>query len=220
MHLTEFTVHVVEDEDAARKSLVFMLTMNGFAVKVHQSAVAFLAFAPYARSGILVTDLIMPGMSGLQLLRELGDRKINIPSIMITGHGDVPIAVEAMKAGALDFIEKPVKCSMLIEAVESAAKHLTVPNAAAEEIVDIQARLQTLSEREHQVFTAVVAGSPNKLIAYNLNISPRTVEVHRAHMMVKMKAKSLPHLIRMALAPASARSDCGSCPVSGVGPED
>ncbi|MDE3759832.1 response regulator [Sinorhizobium meliloti] len=207
MHLTDFTVHVVEDEEAARQSLVFMLTMNGFAVKMHRSAVAFLAFAPHARSGVLVTDLRMPGMSGLQLLRELGDLKIKIPSIVITGHGDVRIAVEAMKAGALDFIEKPVESSMFIEAVEGAAKYLTVVNADAEDTVDIQTRLQTLSERERQVFSAVVEGLANKLIAYHLNISPRTVEVHRANMMVKMKAKSLPHLIRMALAVASTRSN-------------
>ncbi|MCO5965874.1 response regulator FixJ [Sinorhizobium meliloti] len=198
--MTDFTVHIVDDEEAVRKSLAFMLTMNGFAVKIHQSADAFRAFAPNVRNGILVTDLRMPEMSGVDLLRKLGDRKIKIPSIVITGHGDVPMAVEAMKAGAVDFIEKPFEDSVIIEAIERASEHLVVPEADAEEVVDIQARLQTLSGRERQVLSAVVAGLPNKSIAYDLDISPRTVEVHRANVMTKMKAKSLAHLVRMALA--------------------
>ncbi|MEY9163563.1 two-component system response regulator FixJ [Sinorhizobium fredii] len=198
--MTDYIVHIVDDEEAVRKSLAFMLTMNGFAVKMHQSAEAFLAFAPNVRNGILVTDLRMPDMSGVELLRSLGTQKIKIPSIVITGHGDVPMAVEAMKAGAIDFIEKPFEDSVIVEAIERASEHLVVPEADAEEIVDIQARLQTLSERERQVLSAVVAGLPNKSIAYDLDISPRTVEVHRANVMAKMKAKSLPHLVRMALA--------------------
>lgn len=198
--MTDYTVHIVDDEEAVRKSLAFMLTMNGFAVKMHQSAEAFLAFAPDVRNGVLVTDLRMPDMSGVDLLRNLGDRKIKIPSIVITGHGDVPMAVEAMKAGAVDFIEKPFDDSVIIEAIERASAHLVVPDADADEVNDIQARLETLSERERQVLSAVVAGLPNKSIAYDLDISPRTVEVHRANVMAKMKAKSLPHLVRMALA--------------------
>ncbi|ASY60815.1 response regulator FixJ [Sinorhizobium sp. CCBAU 05631] len=198
--MTDYTVHIVDDEEAVRKSLAFMLTMNGFAVKIHQSAEAFLAFAPDVRNGVLVTDLRMPDMSGVDLLRNLGDRKIKIPSIVITGHGDVPMAVEAMKAGAVDFIEKPFDDSVIIEAIERASAHLVVPDADADEVNDIQARLETLSERERQVLSAVVAGLPNKSIAYDLDISPRTVEVHRANVMAKMKAKSLPHLVRMALA--------------------
>jgi len=198
--MTDYTVHIVDDEEAVRKSLAFMLTMNGFAVKMHQSAEAFLVFAPDVRNGILVTDLRMPDMSGVDLLRNLGDRKIKIPSIVITGHGDVPMAVEAMKAGAVDFIEKPFEDSVIIEAIERASAHLVVPDADADEVNDIQARLETLSERERQVLSAVVAGLPNKSIAYDLDISPRTVEVHRANVMAKMKAKSLPHLVRMALA--------------------
>ena len=198
--MTDYTVHIVDDEEAVRKSLAFMLTMNGFAVRIHQSAEAFLAFAPDVRNGVLVTDLRMPDMSGVDLLRNLGDRKIKIPSIVITGHGDVPMAVEAMKAGAVDFIEKPFEDSVIIEAIERASAHLVVPDADTDEVNDIQARLETLSERERQVLSAVVAGLPNKSIAYDLDISPRTVEVHRANVMAKMKAKSLPHLVRMALA--------------------
>lgn len=197
--MTDYTVHIVDDEEAVRKSLAFMLTMNGFAVKMHPSAEAFLAFAPDVRDGVLVTDLRMPEMSGVDLLRNLGERKIKIPSIVITGHGDVPMAVEAMKAGAVDFIEKPFEDSVIIEAIERASEHLMV-SQDADEVSDIQARLETLSERERQVLSAVVAGLPNKSIAYDLDISPRTVEVHRANVMCKMKAKSLPHLVRMALA--------------------
>ncbi|RVI91854.1 response regulator [Sinorhizobium meliloti] len=198
--MTDYTVHIVDDEEPVRKSLAFMLTMNGFAVKMHQSAEAFLAFAPDVRNGVLVTDLRMPDMSGVELLRNLGDHKINIPSIVITGHGDVPMAVEAMKAGAVDFIEKPFEDTVIIEAIERASEHLVAAEADVDDANDIRARLQTLSERERQVLSAVVAGLPNKSIAYDLDISPRTVEVHRANVMAKMKAKSLPHLVRMALA--------------------
>lgn len=198
--MTDYTVHIVDDEEPVRKSLAFMLTMNGFAVKMHQSAEAFLAFVPDVRNGVLVTDLRMPDMSGVELLRNLGDLKINIPSIVITGHGDVPMAVEAMKAGAVDFIEKPFEDTVIIEAIERASEHLVAAEADVDDANDIRARLQTLSERERQVLSAVVAGLPNKSIAYDLDISPRTVEVHRANVMAKMKAKSLPHLVRMALA--------------------
>jgi two-component system, LuxR family, response regulator FixJ len=200
LQMTDYTVHIVDDEEPVRKSLAFMLTMNGFAVKMHQSAEAFLAFAPDVRNGVLVTDLRMPDMSGVELLRNLGDLKINIPSIVITGHGDVPMAVEAMKAGAVDFIEKPFEDTVIIEAIERASEHLVAAEADVDDANDIRARLQTLSERERQVLSAVVAGLPNKSIAYDLDISPRTVEVHRANVMAKMKAKSLPHLVRMALA--------------------
>ncbi|WP_028002379.1 response regulator FixJ [Sinorhizobium arboris] len=197
--MTDYTVHIVDDEEAVRKSLAFMLTMSGFAVKMHPSAEAFLAFAPDVRDGVLVTDLRMPEMSGVDLLRNLGERKIKIPSIVITGHGDVPMAVDAMKAGAVDFIEKPFEDSVIIEAIERASEHL-MASQDADALSDIQARLETLSERERQVLSAVVAGLPNKSIAYDLDISPRTVEVHRANVMAKMRAKSLPHLVRMALA--------------------
>ena len=198
--MTDYTVHIVDDEEPVRKSLAFMLTMNGYAVKVHQSAVSFLSFAPSIHNGILITDLRMPEMTGVDLIRRLAQQKFRIPSIVITGHGDVPMAVDAMKAGAVDFIEKPFGDSVIMEAIERASGHLSVREADADEITDVQTRLQTLSERERQVLSAVVAGLPNKSIAYDLDISPRTVEVHRANVMAKMQAKSLPHLVRMALA--------------------
>ncbi|MGY5809864.1 response regulator FixJ [Rhizobium sp. LEGMi198b] len=199
---TDYTIHIVDDEEPVRKSFAFMLATNGYAVKVHQSGALFLSFAPSIHNGILVTDLRMPEMSGIDLIRQLSVKKISIPSIVISGHGNVPMAVEAMKAGAVDFIEKPCQDAVIIEAIERASDHLHVFDTNADEILAIQARVQTLSERERQVLLAVVAGLPNKSIAHDLNISRRTVEVHRARVMSKMRAKSLPHLVRMAVAVA------------------
>jgi two-component system response regulator FixJ len=200
MAIDDQTVHVVDDEEAVRKSLAFLLTMSGFTVRVHESATGFLAAAPSIRNGCLVTDLRMPDMNGVELLRNLKSADLRIPSIVITGHGDVPMAVEAMKAGALDFIEKPFEDELLIEAVKRAAARLTETADGLDDTSTIQARLAELTERERQVLSSVVAGLANKTIAYDLNISPRTVEVHRANVMAKMKAKSLPELVRMALS--------------------
>lgn len=200
MAIDDYTVHVVDDEEAVRKSLAFLLTMFGFTVRVHESATGFLAMAPTIRNGCLVTDLRMPDMNGVELLRNLKSADLRIPSIVITGHGDVPMAVEAMKAGALDFIEKPFEDELLIEAVKRAAAQLTETADGLDDTSTIQARLDELTDRERQVLSGVVAGLANKTIAYDLNISPRTVEVHRANVMAKMKAKSLPELVRMALS--------------------
>ncbi|WP_159952689.1 response regulator FixJ [Rhizobium sp. 18065] len=196
----DFTVHIVDDEEAIRKSLAFMLTMSGHAVRVHESATAFLDFAPNIKSGVLVTDLRMPDMSGVELLRCLTAQKVMLPSIVITGHGDVPMAVDAMKAGAVDFIEKPFEESVLLEALTRASLRLKDKLVDLEDIASVRQRFEFLSERERQVLNAVVAGLPNKSIAYDLDISPRTVEVHRANVMSKMKAQSLPQLVRMAMA--------------------
>jgi two-component system response regulator FixJ len=200
MAIDDYTVHVVDDEEAVRKSLAFLLTMSGFTVRVHDSATGFLALAPTIRNGCLVTDLRMPDMNGVELLRNLKSADLRIPSIVITGHGDVPMAVEAMKAGALDFIEKPFEDELLIEAVKRAAAQLTETADGLDDTSTIQARLEELTDRERQVLSGVVAGLANKTIAYDLSISPRTVEVHRANVMAKMKAKSLPELVRMALS--------------------
>ncbi|MBL8583622.1 MAG: response regulator transcription factor FixJ [Rhizobiaceae bacterium] len=193
----DYTVHVVDDEEPVRKSLGFLLGVAGFTVRLHDSATAFLAAAPGLRNGCLITDLRMPDMSGVELLKKLGDMHVRIPSIVVTGHGDVPMAVEAMKAGALDFIEKPFEDEVLIEAVRQAATRLKAPSDADADAIN--ARIAQLSPREREVLTGVVAGLPNKTIAYDLDISPRTVEVHRANVMAKMEAKSLPELVRMAL---------------------
>jgi two-component system response regulator FixJ len=200
MAIDDFTVHIVDDEEAVRKSLAFMLTMNGFAVRVHESATAFLAVASNLRQAVLITDLRMPDMSGVELIRRLSAMAGSIPPIVITGHGDVPMAVEAMKAGAVDFIEKPFEDTVITEAIQRAAERIADNGGTRESKDDIHARIETLSERERQVLAAVVAGQPNKAIAFHLDISPRTVEVHRSNVMTKMKARNLPDLVRMSLA--------------------
>ncbi len=199
MNIGDYTVHIVDDEEVVRKSLAFLLTMAGFTVRVHDSATAFLAAAPSLRNGCLITDLRMPDLNGVELLRRLRDIGAALPSIVITGHGDVPMAVDAMKAGALDFIEKPFEEDVLIDAIRRAAEELT-KSAGGQDVGAIRARLGRLSEREREVLAGVVAGHANKTIAYDLDISPRTVEVHRANVMAKMEARSLPELVRMALA--------------------
>ncbi|MCY1745158.1 MULTISPECIES: response regulator FixJ [Ensifer] len=198
--MDDFTVHIVDDEEAVRKSLAFMLTMHGLGVRMHESASAFLSVALNLRQAVLITDMRMPDLSGLDLIRRLAALKTTIPSIMITGHGDVPMAVEAMKAGAVDFIEKPFDDNTIVEAIRRASERLSDASSPIESAEDIRTRISTLSDRERQVLTAVVAGQPNKAIAFALDISPRTVEVHRANVMAKMQARSLPELVRMSLA--------------------
>jgi two-component system, LuxR family, response regulator FixJ len=198
MEIGQYVVHVVDDEEAVRNSLAFLLTKAGFTVRIHESATAFLAAAPTIQNGCLITDLRMPDMDGVQLLQRLRALPVKIPSIVITGHGDVPMAVEAMKAGAVDFIEKPFEHSVLFEAIRRAAAELS-RQSATHDAAAINHRLSLLSEREREVLAGVIAGLPNKTIGYDLNISPRTVEIHRANVMEKMEAKNLPELVRMML---------------------
>jgi two-component system, LuxR family, response regulator FixJ len=199
MEIGDYIIQIVDDEEPVRKSLAFLLTKAGFAVRVHDSATTFLAAAPSIRNGVLVTDLRMPDITGVELLKRLRQLPVRIPSIVITGHGDVPMAVEAMKSGALDFIEKPFEDKVLIDSIKRAAAELS-KGAAGVDVSVINARLSLLSEREREVLTGVVAGLPNKTIGYDLNISARTVEVHRGNVMAKMEAKNLPELVRMAMA--------------------
>ena len=190
-------VHIVDDDEAVRQSLAFLLGSAGLTVRLYNSASAFLAGLSAVKSGCLVTDMRMPDMTGIELLQQLRAKACRLPAIVITGHGDVPLAVEAMKAGAVDFIEKPFDQETILHAVQAALER-----GFEGEVRDdpaVAARLATLSERERQVLEGLVAGHPNKTIAYDLGISPRTVEVYRANLMTKMGARSLSELIRMAI---------------------
>jgi two-component system, LuxR family, response regulator FixJ len=199
LNTADIVVHIVDDEEAVRSSLAFLLSGAGFAVRIHESATDFLAVAGNIRNGCLITDLRMPDMSGIELLRRLRDNGALLPTIVITGHGDVQMAVEAMKNGALDFIEKPFSDDVLIDSIGRAVSHAAerVENKALAE--QVRQRLSTLSERETQVLRGVVVGQANKTIAFELGISPRTVEVYRAGLMSKMQARSLPDLVRMVM---------------------
>jgi len=192
-------VHVIDDDVAVRQSLAFLLSTEGFAVRVYDSAVAFLKELPRAQAGCVVTDIRMPDMSGLDLQRHLRETKSGFPVIVITGHGDVPLAVEAMKAGAVDFIEKPFEDEVLLSAIRVALSRNVKDSERLARVAAIRERLSLLSGRERDVLGGLVAGKPNKIIAHDLGISARTVEVYRANVMTKMQADSLSDLVRMAL---------------------
>jgi two-component system response regulator FixJ len=195
-----FVVHIVDDDEAVRQSLAFLLSTAGIPVRVYESATSFLAALPTLQPGCLVTDVRMPDMTGIELLQQLRDRDIKLPVIVITGHGDIPLAVEAMKSGAIDFIEKPFAEESILRAVRAAEDRAKKLGRRSEEETQVAVRLAALSERERQVLEGLIAGHANKTIAYELGISPRTVEVYRANVMTKMQAKSLSELIRMTLA--------------------
>jgi len=192
-------VYVIDDDEAARQSLEFLLRANTFNVETFDSATAFLQVAPGLKSGCVITDVRMPGISGMELLRRLGELKIPLPVIVITGHGDVPLAVEAMKFGALDFLEKPFDDNILLASVRSALQRQHGDTQQQAERAIIDERLAALSNREREVLQGLVAGHANKRIAFDLGISPRTVEIYRANLMTKMQAASLSDLVRMAL---------------------
>jgi two-component system, LuxR family, response regulator FixJ len=195
--MSDRIVHIVDDDEAVRQSLAFLLGSAGLTVRLYDSASAFLAGLSGVKNGCLVTDVRMPGMTGIELLQQLRSRACHLPAIVITGHGDVPLAVEAMKAGAVDFIEKPFDQEAILHAVQAALERGV--EGEGREDPAIAAKLATLSERERQVLEGLVSGHPNKTIAYDLGISPRTVEVYRANLMTKMDAHSLSELIRMAI---------------------
>lgn len=195
-------IHVVDDDEAVRQSLAFLLGSAGLAVRLYDSAASFLAGLSSVSGGCLITDIRMPGMSGLELLHALKAKACRLPTIVITGHGDVPLAVEAMKAGAIDFIEKPFDQEVLLSAVKTALERSG--GGASEEERIVAAKLASLSARERQVLEGLIEGHSNKAIARDLGISPRTVEVYRANLMTKMEAGSLSELIRMALRAESA----------------
>ena len=192
-------VHVIDDDEAARQSLEFLLRSARIEVRTYDSAMAFLEIVPSINSGCIITDVRMPEMSGVDLLRRLKDLQIGIPVIVITGHGDVQLAVEAMKTGAADFLEKPFDDDVLLASVQSALTRFEKDAQREAERSELKERLAMLSNREREVLEGLVAGHPNKIIAYDLGISPRTVEIYRSNVMTKMKASSLSELVRMAL---------------------
>lgn len=192
-------VHLIDDDEDIRRALAFLLGTAGLAVRVHESALKFLEKLDTLQPGCIVSDVRMPGMDGLELQQKLKAMGVEMPIIIMTGHADVPLAVQAMKAGAVDFIEKPFDDEILLSAIRIAFDVYDKSGQSSTEIAQIQARLDTLSAREREVLVGLLAGHANKTIAYDLELSPRTVEVHRANVMSKMKARSLSELVRMAL---------------------
>jgi two-component system response regulator FixJ len=202
-------VHIVDDDDAVRDSLALLLDAAGIAVRTYDSATSFLTQARGLSVGCILTDVRMPDLDGLGLQRRLTEMGVTLPVIVMTGHGDVPIAVAALKAGAADFLEKPFDDERLIAAVRAALATSWDAQRHAAAAAQIGTRLASLTRREREVLNLLVAGNPNKTIAYDLGASPRTVEVHRARVMEKMGARSLAELVRMVIAvipePAAAK---------------
>ncbi|MBN9454129.1 MAG: response regulator transcription factor FixJ [Bosea sp.] len=192
-------VHIVDDDLAVRQSLSFLLASDGFPVRLHESASQFLDNVRESPTGCIITDVRMPGIDGIEFLRGLARRGFSLPVIVMTGHADVSLAVEAMKEGAVDFIEKPFDDELLLAAVRSALDRHQRKTQREAQGIDILVRLKSLSEREKQVLDRLVEGKANKVIAHELGISPRTVEIYRANVMTKMRAASLPELVRFAL---------------------
>jgi two-component system response regulator FixJ len=193
-------IHVIDDDAAMRDSLAFLLDVSGFEPKVHESADAFLSVFEPASLGCVVSDIRMPGMNGIELVRRLKGAGSACPVVLITGHGDVGLAVEAMKAGAADFIEKPFDDAALLGAIRAALEAQPAVQGDSTAKKEAEARLAELSPRERDVLQGLVAGKINKVIAHDLSISPRTVEVYRANLMAKTGARSMSELMRIALA--------------------
>jgi two-component system response regulator FixJ len=196
----ERLVYVVDDDEAVRESLSALLETKSYTVRTFALAREFLGAAPTLRPGCLIADIRMPEMDGLELQRQLTERNFAFPLIVITGHGDVPLAVRAMKVGAVDFIEKPFSADAILASIDAALARLAASGEGESQAAAAAARISLLSPREREVLQGLLAGLPNKSIAYDLAISPRTVEIHRARVMDKMGARSLSELIRMSLA--------------------
>jgi len=192
-------IYVIDDDEAVRESLEFLLKTAGLAVRSFDSAQAFLDVLPEIGAGCIVTDVRMPEITGIDLLRRVKEMGLDIPVIVITGHGDISLAVEAMKIGAVDFLEKPFDDDTLLDAVRASLTRTASAAQRNAELGEIHDRLAALSNRERQVLEGLVAGKANKVIAFDLGISPRTVEIYRANLMTKMAANSLSDLVRMAM---------------------
>jgi len=192
-------VYVIDDDVAMRDSLNFLLDAAGFDIRLFETALKFLDALPRLEFGCIVSDVRMPGLDGIELLKRLKSDQNRFPIVIMTGHGDIPLAVEAMKLGAVDFLEKPFEDDRLVGMIETAI-HQGEPAAKNEAVSrDIASRVATLSPRERQVMDGLIAGLSNKLIARDYDISPRTIEVYRANVMTKMQANSLSELVRLAM---------------------
>ncbi len=194
------TVYIVDDDQAIRHAMELLMRSVGLDYEIFHSGDDFLSNHSNDRAGCLVLDIRMPGLGGLELQEKLNESGSTLPVIFITGHGDVPMAVEAMQKGAVDFIQKPFRDQELLDRIGEALKTDQERRSAREEKAEVLTRIEKLTNRERQVLDLVVTGKPNKVIAYELGVSQRTVEIHRARVMEKMQAKSLADLVRMHLA--------------------
>lgn len=192
------TIHIVDDDEAIRRSLSFMLKTAGYPVQLYADGESFLKAADHVEEGCVLLDVRMPGIDGMEVQRRLRARGIMLPVVIMTGHGDVDLAVAAMKAGATDFLEKPFEKAALIDCLSSAGEAALAERGLSARRAEAQARLNVLTDREREVLEGLVAGLPNKTIAYDLGISPRTVEIHRANLMQKLDVKSLADALRIA----------------------
>jgi two-component system response regulator FixJ len=192
-------VHIVDDDEAVRRSLALLLGSCGHATRSYASAEDFLTTLELAEPGCAVVDVRMPGMGGLALLEELRNRGVNLPIVIVTGHADVALAVRAMKLGAVDFVEKPYAEADMLHAVENALRRSAYQHEARAAAEEAASRIATLTAREREVLTGLVEGRPNKVIAHELGISPRTVEIHRANLMDKLGCRNLADVVRLAL---------------------
>jgi two-component system response regulator FixJ len=193
-------IHLVDDDAAVRRSVSFMLTTMGFQVRTYETGDAFLKSAKDAEDGCILLDIRMPGMDGLEVQQVLQRKGVALPVVIMTGHGDITLAVEAMKAGAVDFIEKPLERDALGRTLEESFSRLSRKECARDRKLSATVRLQALTSRERSVLDGLLRGLPNKTIAGELGISPRTVEIHRANVMTKLQVRSLSGALRIALA--------------------
>jgi two-component system response regulator FixJ len=194
------TIHLIDDEEAIRKSAGFMLRTSGFLVETYASGAEFLKVAHKVEPGCILLDVRMPDMDGLQVQAALHERGVGLPVIVLTGHGDVTIAVRAMKGGAVDFIEKPFEKAALLATIAIAMERLDDAGKRLDESEEAMLRIAALSGRERDVLRSLACGHPNKMIAFELDISPRTVEVHRANLMTKLGVRSFSEALRIAFA--------------------
>ena len=193
-------VHLVDDDEAIRRSVGFMLKTSGYHVRTYESGAELLKAAPNLEPGCVLLDIRMPGMDGLEVQAALKDKGVTLPVIIMTGHGDVSLAVHAMKAGSVDFIEKPFEKAVLLSAIEHGIERLKRSAANQDRADEAAVRLQALTPREREVLDGLAKGLPNKTIAYDLGISPRTVEIHRGNVMSKLDVRSLSEALRIAFA--------------------